>query len=119
MVQDDNAPRSGTQPIKSRSSHKAESTSRNSSPPPNGRCLLAQPGKRPHSGTLHTLAYNEHKADQDEDGQQRTETFHLSDDSCHEYQNSHLSNHTKLDMGLDKDENDIPDGATSVTRCHS
>ena len=119
IVQDDNVPRSGMQPIESGSSHRALSTSQNSSPPPNGRHLLAWPAKCPHRGTLHTVAYNQHEADQDKDGQQRTETFHLSDNSCDEYQNSHVSNDTELDTEPDTYENDIPDGATSVTRGQS
>jgi len=61
------------------------------------------------------VAYNEHKADQDKDGQERTETFHLCNERCDEYQNSHVSNDTELDTEPDRDENNIPNGATSVT----
>ena len=75
-----------------------------------------RPEKCPRRGTLHTIAYNEHEADQDEDRQQRTETFHLSDDSCDEYQNSHIFNDTELDTESNTDENDIPDDATLVIR---
>jgi len=61
------------------------------------------------------VAYNDHKADQDEDGQQITEIFHLSDDSSDEYQNSHISDQTELDTEPDTDENDNADGTRSIT----
>jgi len=65
------------------------------------------------------MAYNDHDADQDEDGQQITEIFHLSDDSSDEYQNSHISDQTKLDTEPDTDENDNVDGTRSITRHQS
>jgi len=55
------------------------------------------------------VAYNDHEADQDEDGQQITEIFHLSDDSSDEYQRSHISDQTELDTEPDRDENDNAD----------
>ena len=61
------------------------------------------------------MAYNDHKADQDEDGQQITEIFHLSDDSSDEYQNSHIYDQTKLDTEPDTDKNDNADGTRSIT----
>jgi len=65
------------------------------------------------------VAYNDHKADQDEDGQQITEIFHLRDDSSDEYQNSHISNQTELDTEPDTDENDNADDTRSITRHQS
>jgi len=73
----------------------------------------------PPRDTLHTVAYNDHEADQDEDGQQITEIFHLSDDSSDEYQNSHISDQTKLDTEPDTDENDNAEGPRSITRHQS
>ena len=68
----------------------------------------------PPRDTLHTVAYNDHEADQDEDGQQITEIFHLSHDSCDEYQNSNISDPTKLDTERDTDENDNADETRSI-----
>jgi len=66
------------------------------------------------------VAYNDQKANQDEDGQQITEIFHLSDDSSDdssdEYQNSHISDQTELDTEPDTDENDNAEGKRSITR---
>jgi len=113
------AARSGTQPTESGSTHSAHSGARKSSPPRIVRRLLAPPAKRPRRDTLHTVAYNDHKADQDEDGQQITEIFHLSDDSSDEYQNSHISDQTELDTKPDTDENDNADDTRSITRHQS
>jgi len=63
------------------------------------------------------VAYNDHEADQHEDEEQITESFHLSDDSSDEYQNSHISDQTELDIELDTDENDNADHTRSIT-CH-
>jgi len=65
------------------------------------------------------VAYNDHEADQDENGQQIREIFHLSDDSSDEYQNSHISDHTELDTESDTDENDNADGTRSITHHQS
>jgi len=65
------------------------------------------------------VAYNDHEADQDENGQQITESFHLSDDSSDEYQNSHISDQTELDTEPDTDENDNADDTRSITRYQS
>ena len=62
---------------------------------------------------------NDDEADQDEDIQQITEIFHLSDDSSNEYQNSHISDPTELDTEPDTDENDNADGTRSITRHQS
>jgi len=61
------------------------------------------------------MAYNNHEAHQDEDGHQIREIFDLSDDSSDEYQNSHISDQTKLDTEPDTDENDNADGTRSIT----
>jgi len=61
------------------------------------------------------VAYNNHEADQDEDGQQMTERFHLPVDSSDEYQNSNIFYQTELDTEPDTDENDNPDGTSSIT----
>jgi len=65
------------------------------------------------------VAYNDHEAAQDQDGQQITEIFHLSDDSSDEYQNSHKSDQTELDTKPDTDENDNADDTRSITRHQS
>jgi len=110
---------SGTQPTESGSTHSAHSGARKSSPPRIVRRLLARPAKRPRRATLHTVAYNDHEADQDEEGHQITEIFHLSDDSCDEYQNSHISDQTELDTKPDTDENGNADSTRSITRHQS
>lgn len=119
VVPVDKAARSGTQPTESGSTHGAHSGARKSSPPRIVRRLLARPAKRARRDTLHTVAYNDHEADQDEDGQQITEIFHLSDDSSDEYQNSHISDQTELDTEPDTDENDNADDTRSITRHQS
>jgi len=115
----DKAARSGTQPTESGLTHSAHSGAQKSSPPRIVRRLLARPAKRPRRDTLHTVAYNDHKADQDEDGQQITEIVHLRDDSSDEYQNSHISDQTELDIEPDSDENDNADDSRSITRHQS
>ena len=65
------------------------------------------------------MAYNDYEADQDDDGQQITEIFHLSDESSDGYQNSHISYQTELDTEPDTDENDNADGIRSITRHQS
>jgi len=119
IVPVDKAPRSGTQPPESGSTHSAHSGARKSSPPQIVRCLLARQAKRARRDTLHTVAYNDHEDDQDKDGQQITEIFHLSDDSSDEYQNSHLSDQNELDTEPDTDENDNTDGTRSISRDQS
>jgi len=115
VVPVDKTARSGTQPTESGSTHSAHSRARKSSPPHIVRRLLARPAKRPRTDTLHTVAYNDHEADQDEDGQQITEIFHLRYDSSDEYQNSHISDQTELDTEPDTDENHNADGTRSIT----
>jgi len=117
VVPVDKTARSGTQLTESGSPDGAHSGARKSSPPRIVRRLLARPAKRPRRDTLYTVAYNDHKADQDEDGQQITEIFHLSDDSSDEYQNSHISDQTELDTEPDTDENDNACDTRSIT-CH-
>jgi len=119
VVPVDKAGRSGTQPTESGSTHSAHSGARKSSPPQIVRRLLPRPAKRPRRDTLHTVAYNDHEADQDEDGQQSTEIFHLSDHSSDEYQNAHISDQTELDTEPDTDENDNADDTRSITRHQS
>jgi len=97
------------------STHSANSGVRKSFPPQIIRGLLARPAKRPGRHTLHTVAYKDHEADPDNDGQHITEIFHLSDDSSHEYQNSYISDQTQLDTEPDTDENDDADGTRSIT----
>ena len=65
------------------------------------------------------MAYNDYDADQDEDGQQIIEIFHLRDDSSDEYQNSHISDQTELETEPDTDENDNADATRSITRHQS
>ena len=115
VVPVDKAGRSGTHLTQSGSTHSAHSGARKSSPPWIVGRLLARPAKRPRRDTLHTVVYNDHQADQDEDGQQITEIFHLSDDSSDEYQNSHISDQTELDTEPDIDENDNADSTRSIT----
>jgi len=113
------AARSGTQLTESGSTHSGHSGARKSSPPRIVRRLLARAAKRPRRDTLHTVAYNDHEAAQDEDGQQITEIFDLSDDSTDEYQSSHITDQTELDTEPDIDENDNADGTRSITRHQS
>jgi len=80
---------------------------------------VARPAKRPRGDSLHTVVYNNHEADQDEDGQQITEIFHLSYDSSDEDQNSHISDQTELDTEPDTEENDNADDTRSITRHQS
>jgi len=65
----DKARRSVMQLTESGSTHRAHAGSQNSSPPWSVRCLLARPSKRPQRDSLYTVAYNDHEADQDKDGQ--------------------------------------------------
>jgi len=110
VVPVDKAASSGTQPTKSGSTHSAHSGAWKSSPPRIVSCVLALPAKRPRRDTLPTVAYNDHEANQDEDGQQITEISHVSDDSSDEYQNSHISDQTELDTEPETEDNDNADG---------
>ena len=105
----DTAPRSGTKPTESGSSHRAQSTARNSSLPPIRRRLLERPAKRLRSGTV---AYNELE-DDEPDRQPITDPVPLSDDSDDEYQNPDIFDETELDTEPDTEEDDIADGTTS------
>jgi len=115
IAQDNRAARSGTQLTLSGSTHSPHCGARKCSPLRIVRRLLAPPAKLPRRDTLDTVAYNDHRGDQDEDGQQIREIFHLSDDSSDVYQNSHISDQTKLDTEPDPDENDNVDGTRSIT----
>jgi len=119
VVPVDKAARSGRQPTESGSTHSLHSAARKSSPPRIVRRLLARPAKHPRRDTLHTVAYNDHEADEDEDGEQITNIFHLRDDSSDEYQNSHIYDQTELDTEPDTEENDNADGTRSITRHQS
>jgi len=87
--------RSVTQQTESGSSNSAESSGRNSSPPPIARRLLARPAKRLRSSTIQTTAYTE--PGMEADGQGHMEPVRLSDDSRDEYPMSHPGNETQLD----------------------
>jgi len=87
--------RSVTQLTESGSSNSAESSGRNSSPPPFARRLLAQPAKRLRSSTIQTTAYTEREMEAD--GQGHMEPIRLSDDSSDEYQMSHPGHETEPD----------------------
>jgi len=115
----DKVARSGTQPTKSGSTHGAHSGARKPSPARIVRRLLVRPAKCARRDTLHTVAYNDHGPDKDDDGQQIAEIFHLSDDSSDEYQNSHISDQTELDTEPDPDENHNADDTRSITRHQS
>jgi len=115
----DKGARSGTQQTKSGSTHSAHSGARKSSAPWIVTRLLPRPAKRPQRDTLHTVAYHNHEAVQEEDGQPITEMFHHSDDSRDEYQNCHISDQTELDTAPDTDEKDNADGTRSITRHQS
>jgi len=65
------------------------------------------------------VAYNDDEADEDEDGQQISETFDLSDESSDEYQNSHIFDQIELDTELDRDQNDNTDATRLITRYQS
>jgi len=119
VVPVDKAARSGKQLTESGSTQGAHLGARKSSPPRTVRRLLAGQAKRPRRDTLHTVAYNDHEADQDADGQQITDIFHLSNDSSDEYQNSHTSDQTELDTELDTDEKHNADDTRSITRHQS
>jgi len=115
----DKAARAGTPPTESGTTHGVHSGARKSSPPRIVRCLVARPAKPARRDTLHTVVYNDHEADQDEDGQQITEIFNVSDDTSDEYQNSHISDQAELDTEPDTDENDNADDTRSITRHQS
>jgi len=89
--------RSVTQQTQSGSSNSAESSGRNSSPPPIARGLLARLAKRLWSSTIQTTAYTE--PEMEADGQGHMEPVRLSDDSSDEYQMSHPGDETEPDTG--------------------
>ena len=95
VVPADRLSRSVTQQTESGSSNSAESSGRNSSPPPIARGLLARPAKRLRSSTIQTTAYTE--PEMEADGQGHMEPVRLSDDSSDEYQMSHRSDETEPD----------------------
>ena len=84
-----------TQQTESGSSNSAESSARNSSPPPIPRWLLARPAKPIWSSTIQTTAYTE--PEMEADGQGDIEPIPVSDDSRDEYQMSHPGDETELD----------------------
>jgi len=96
VVPADRLSRSVTQQTESGSSNSAESSGRNSSPPPIARGLLARPAKRLRSSTIQTTAYTE--PEMEADGQGHMEPVRLSDDSSDEYQMSHPGNETEPDV---------------------
>ena len=87
VVPADRLARSVTQQTESGSSNSAESSGRNSSPPPIARGLLAGPAKRLRSSTIQTTAYTQ--PEMEADGKGHMEPVRLSDDSSDEYQ-SHI-----------------------------
>jgi len=93
VVPADRLSRSVTQQTESGSSNSAESSGRNSSPPPIARQLLARPAKRLRSSTIQTTAYTE--PEMEADGQGHMEPFRLSDDSSDAYQISHPGDETE------------------------
>jgi len=95
IVPADRLSRSVTQQTESGSSNSAESSGRNSSPPPIARGLLARPAKPLRSSTIQTTAYTEPAMEAD--GQGHMEPVHLSDDSSDEYQMSHPGDETEPD----------------------
>ena len=95
VVPADRLSRSVTQQTESGSSNSAESSGRNSSPPPIARGLLARPAKRLRSSTIQTTAYTE--PEMEADGQGHMEPVRLSDDSSDEYQMSHPGDETEPD----------------------
>jgi len=95
VVPADRLSRSVTQQTESGSSNSAESSGRNSSPPPIARGLLTRPAKRLRSSTIQTTAYTEHEMEAD--GQGHMEPVRLSDDSSDEYHMSHPGNETEPD----------------------
>jgi len=72
-----------TQQTESGSTNSAESSGRNSSPPPIARGLLARPAKRLRSSTIQTTAFTE--PEMEADGQGHIEPVRLSDHSRDEY----------------------------------
>ena len=102
-------------PTESGSSHRAQSTARNSSLPPIRRRLLERPAKRLRSSTV---AYNELEEDKP-DRQPITDPVPLSDDSDNEYQNPDIFDETELDTEPDTEEDDIADSTPSITRHQS
>jgi len=84
VVPADRVSRSVTQQTESGNSNSAESSGRNSSPPPIARGLLARPAKRVQSSTIQTTAYTEPEIEAD--GQGHMEPVCLSDDSSDVYQ---------------------------------
>jgi len=87
--------RSVTQQTQSGKSNSAESSGRNSSPPPIVRGLLARPAKRVRSSTIQTTAYTQPEIEAD--GQGHMEPVCLSNDSSDEYQMSHPGDETEPD----------------------
>ena len=92
VVPADRLSRSLTQQTESGSSNSAESSGRNSSPPPITRRLLARPAKRLRSSTIQTTAYTEPSMEADR--QAHMEPVRLSKDSSDQYQMSHPGEET-------------------------
>jgi len=95
IVPADRLSRSVTQQTESGSSNSAESSGRNSSPPPIARGLLARPANRLRSSTIQTTAYTE--PEMEADGQGHMEPVRLGDNSSDEYQMSHPGDETEPD----------------------
>jgi len=95
VVPADRLPRSVTQQTESGSSNSAQSSGRNSSPPPIARRLLARPAKRLLSSTIQTTEYTEREMEADRQG--NMEPVHLSDDSSDDYPMSHPGDESEPD----------------------
>jgi hypothetical protein len=75
--------------------------------PPEATRALGRPPKRLRRSTIQPTTYSE--PDIEQDAQVDPETVHLSDGSSDEYQNSHGSDETELDIEPDAEDNDTPD----------
>lgn len=88
-----------------------QSLHRTSSQPAIASMQLSRPPKRLRKNTIQTPAYTEPVAEPE--GQQDTETVHLSDGSSDEYQNSAGSDEAESDPELDPEDIDILDSTAS------
>jgi len=95
VVPADRLSRSVTQQTESCISNTADSSGRNSSPPPIAIRLLARPAKHLRRSRIQTTAYT--KPEMEADRQGHMEPVRLSDDSSDEYQMSHPGDETEPD----------------------
>jgi len=114
VVPADRVSRSVTQQTESGNFNSAESSGRNSSPPPIARGLVARPAKRVRSSTIQTTAYTEPKIEAD--GQGHMEPVCLSDDSSDVYQMSHPGDETEPDTKPEGTNLGCPDETTPRRR---